>query len=131
MARVVRPEEFGAVSSLPGPQRYEYFLKRVVDAEEVWLLRSASGWIVASDDDGVGLFPVWSDEAYAQACREGEWAESEPTSIPLEEWRAKWLPELERDGRRVAVFPVRGGVTGVSVDPHRLLEDIDAEEGRY
>ena len=131
MPRAVRPEEARAVAALAGPQRYEYFVKRVVDAQEIWGIGSASGWVMASDDDGGELFPVWPDAAYAESCCEGEWADAVPRSIALTEWIEKWLPGLAADARRVAVFPVSGGIRGLAVAPDRLLADLKSEADRY
>jgi hypothetical protein len=131
MARVIRPQEFTAVTSLPGPKRYEYFVKRVADSEEVWSLKSPEGWVMAADDEGLELFPVWSDADYASACREGAWSGSEPGRIPLEEWIDDWLPGLETDTRNVAVFPVRAEMAGVAVEPRLLLQDLRGELDRY
>jgi hypothetical protein len=131
MTRNVRPEEYRAVIALPASRRYEYCIKRVVDAEAVWALRSAEGWVMAADDNGTETFPIWPDATYADACSDGEWAGAEAVAIPLDEWKDKWLTGLGRDGRRVAVFPVAGGRAGVGVDPSRLLGDLQAEEERY
>jgi hypothetical protein len=131
MVRDVHPEEFRAVTALPAPERYEYFVKRVVAVDHVCSLRSAEGWIMAADDSGNELFPVWSDAVYAESCREGGWSDAEPSCIPLEEWMSSWLPGLMSDGRRAAVFPVRGGTRGMAVDPATLLEDLRAELDRY
>lgn len=128
MTRTVNHEEVMAVRALPAPERYEYFIKWVADAEQLWGLRSDQGWVVASDEAGREIFPVWSDSIYAEACREEPWGDSLPTAISLEEWRTKWLPGLKRDGRRVAVFPIRGGEVGVVVDADRLRLDLEAVE---
>lgn len=106
-------------------------MKRVVDSEAVWGLMAKGTWVIAADEAGTELFPVWSDAIYAEACREAAWAGTQAAPIPLEQWKEKWLPGLERDGRRVAVFPISGGSSGLGVDPRRLLDDLQAEEERY
>jgi len=54
------------------------------------------------------------------------WAGRTPRAIDLDEWLDKWMPGMERDGFRVAVFPTpRHG--GVSVTPGRLREDLRDE----
>jgi hypothetical protein len=52
---------------------------------------------------------------------------SEPTEIPLNEWRTAWLPGIERDGRQVAVFPTPDA-RGVVVTADRMLDDLQQFE---
>ncbi len=75
--------------------------------------------------------PVWSDAAYADACRVGTWADAAPSSIQLDEWVRNWIPGLTQDRRRVAVFPVGDGDRGIAVDPNRLHLDLLRESERY
>jgi hypothetical protein len=48
----VSRKEVDAVFALPGPDRYEHFVKRVADWEEVWGLASEGGWVMMGDSDG-------------------------------------------------------------------------------
>ncbi|MCZ1269023.1 DUF2750 domain-containing protein, partial [Paenibacillus tundrae] len=42
-------KEFEAVIKLPANIRYEYFIKKVTDSEEIWGLYD-DGWAMSSDD---------------------------------------------------------------------------------
>jgi hypothetical protein len=79
-------KEFESVLSLPGSQRYTYFIKRVAAWEKIWGLASDNIWAVASGEDGHELFPVWPHERYAAACASKEWAGKEPCAIALTDW---------------------------------------------
>lgn len=125
----VSDQEFEAVLALPGPARYEHLVKRIADAGEVWSLRNADGWALASDE-GRELIPVWPHPRYAEACAVGDWAGTEPQAIPLEDWVADWLADMEEDGRGVSVFPTPDGRT-VVVDATQFLADIEAELELY
>jgi hypothetical protein len=131
MHRIVRHEEFNAVTALPAAKRYEYFVKRVVDAEEVWSLRSGDGWVMTADDAENEAFPVWSDAIYAKACAVAAWEGCEHAAISLDEFKDRWLPGLAQDHRKVAVFPVHDAKAGVVVAPDRLLQDLRREETKY
>lgn len=122
--------EFAAVSALDPPKRYEHFVSRVVDWEEVWSLGSDDGWVLAADDDGTEVVPVWPHERYAAACARDEWAGNEPRAIPLAEWLDRWLPGIERGRRLVSVFPLPDGA-GEVITPSQLTEDLAEAASQY
>jgi uncharacterized protein DUF2750 len=122
----VNDEGFKSVLALPADRRYVYFVKRVADWEHIWSLAATDGWVLASDDQGRELVPVWPHPRFAIACETREWAGSEPRSIELADWMQKWIPGMLRDGRLVAVFPTPSD-TGVVVSPDRLQRDLEEE----
>lgn len=126
----LRATEREAVVQLPAPERYEYFVKRCADWEEVWGLRDDRGWMTAEDHEGRQFMPVWPHPEYARLCALDAWTGAEPAAIEAEEWIEEWLPELEADTRLVSVFPVPAGV-GVSVEPPRVRRDLEAELSLY
>lgn len=123
-------KEIEAVLRLDAQVRYRYFLKRVVDTEAIWSLRSPGGWVLAGDDSKRVLVPVWPHSRFAELCAIGDWAGSIPSSITLEDWTERWIPGIERDGRLLAVFPTPED-KGPVMEPSRLLADIRAELENY
>src|SRR5215510_1212388 len=105
MSWVPNEKEIKAVLSLDAPKRYDYWIKKVADQDEVWSLLQDGGWALAGSDDGRQLVPVWPHLKYAALCANGAWAGYEPKAISLETWLNRWIPGMERDNRRVAVFP--------------------------
>jgi hypothetical protein len=122
-------KEFSALLGLPAPDRYAVFVSRVADWEEVWSLRTADGWCLMANDDGVELIPVWPHQRFADACADAQKQEKAAT-ISLEDWLNKWLPGMMGDGRHIAVFPVPSG-KGIVVSPERLKADLLAECEQY
>jgi hypothetical protein len=123
--------EFEALTDSPGPKRYEYFIKRSADMEQVWGLTNDEGWASGKDDDsGSETFAVWPHKRYAEACAKDEWEGRTPEAIDMKEWLDGWLPDLEKDGRKVAVFPVPSGVS-VNTAPDQVGEDLRTELSRY
>jgi Protein of unknown function (DUF2750) len=59
MSWAVNDAEFEHVLALSAPRRYEYFIKRSAGHGELWGLHGDGGWVMAEDDDGRTLFPVW------------------------------------------------------------------------
>lgn len=130
MSYAVNPKELCAVCSLPAVARYQYFLNKVADWQEVWGIGDDVGWSFMGDESEQVHMPVWPAEAFAQQCCCDEWAQRSPKPISLSDWRIKWLPGLENDGRNVAVFPLSSD-KGISVPPSRLAADLDAALQQY
>lgn len=120
--------EVAAILTLDGPKRYEHFLKRVADWEEICGLKTSEVWTIVEDEAGRRCIPFWPHHRYAEAYAAGDG--STPKTILLADFLAKWLPEMERDGLRVAIFPAPAE-TGVVVEPSRLKEDLEAECEQY
>jgi hypothetical protein len=123
-------KEFSAVLELPASQRYEHFVKRVADMETIWSLSTADGWVLMGDSEEREIIPVWPHERYAAVCASGQWANSQPRSIPMGEWLASWLSGIERDGRLIAVFPIPSG-KGMVMTAERLKADLEEELRNY
>jgi hypothetical protein len=126
MAKRVNDREFAAVTALPAADRYSHFIRQVADWEEIWSLRNPGGWVLAGDDGGTQLVPVWPHARYAAACAVaawGSWEGAQPAAIPLDRWLDTWSPGLARDGRQVAVFPTPDG-HGIPVSAERLRDDL-------
>jgi len=96
-----------AVVMLPGPQRYEYFIKRVAETGVVWSLFNG-GWALAKKEDGTLVFPLWPDSEFASICADYEWTGYAPQSFALDELVNELLPQLEQDGIATGVFYTPG-----------------------
>jgi hypothetical protein len=123
------PREFAAVSALPGPARFKYFVGRVADWATVWGLKDANGWVAAADDDGKPAFPVWPHPDFAAACATGDWSGNTPAPIEVHAFVETWLPNLADDGSVVAVFPT-GRMSGACVAALELQAVLRTELAR-
>lgn len=112
MPMKISPKQLEAVLALPGPKRFEHFVKVVADWQEAWGLYS-EGWALAGADDGSTVFPLWPAREYAAACAQGEWAGYEPRVIGLADLTEVLLPKLKADQVLPGVFftPSSKGVT--------------------
>lgn len=122
-------QQVEAVLRLPGPQRYQHFVKQVADWEEAWGLY-ADGWALAGSDQGEEVFPLWPAKEYAELSAEGHWINYQPRAISFEDLLETLLPRLDQDGARAGVFYTPDD-RGVVVDPHRLLDDLLTEAEKY
>lgn len=101
----MRNSKIDNVINLTASERYDYFIRKVADFEEVWGLKDAEGWALMGSEEQV-LFPIWSEKEFAELCK---WDNYQPTPIPLDDFMEKLLPKLEKDSVMLAVFPLTQG----------------------
>lgn len=130
MSWKISDEEFTAVLKLKEINRYEYFIKKVSDWEELWSLSNNEGWVLASDNQGRYFIPVWPHHRYAQACAQGVWEDCQPKSIELDSWLERWIPGMMNDHRIISVFPTPNN-KGYLVEPDKMEVDLMTECENY
>ncbi|MEN6316564.1 MAG: DUF2750 domain-containing protein [Clostridiaceae bacterium] len=122
-------KEIESVSKLSGSKRYEYFIKKVADFEEVWGLYD-NGWAVGESSDGNINIPFWPKKEFAQLCSKEAWTGYLPKRITLEDFMNNWLPGMNRDNRKPAIFYTEED-KGVVIEITRLLNDLEEELMKY
>ncbi|MCX5580477.1 DUF2750 domain-containing protein [Kaistia terrae] len=125
----VNAKQMEAVLALPGPRRFEHFVKVVGDWQQVWGLYR-DGWALTAVEDNASVFPLWPAKEYAQICAAGEWAGHEPSAISLDTLMDELLPALKHDGVLVGVFFTPSG-KGVTVPTEELAAALGVELQNY
>lgn len=125
----MHPKQIEAVLALPGPERFEHFVKVVCDREEVWGLYDG-GWALAATDDGTPVFPLWPAREYAALCATGDWQSYSPRAVPLDEAVSDMLPRLKADGVLPGVFFLPNG-SGTTPSVDVLLAALETESKNY
>lgn len=120
--------EFDAVIRQPAAVRYEYFIKKASDYEEVWGLYN-EGWASAQDDIGNTLLAFFPNERFAEHIAKKEWEVFKPKRIELDYFLEKWLPGMRSDGVKPSIFPTDTDSAVMDVDT--LREDLEAELEKY
>lgn len=118
--------QFDNVLKLDGPSRYNHFIARIADWQQVWTLKQPDGFVTLGDDEGNVCVPLWPHADYAKALAVDDWSTCVPVDIDLDSFKAKWLPGMARDNYLVAVFPTPNQKS-VVVSPARLAEDLNEE----
>jgi hypothetical protein len=72
---------------------------------EVWTVRDAGGYPAPNTADGARAMPFWSKRSRAErvVSTVRAYAGFEVVAVPLDEFRSRWLPGLERDGLLVGL----------------------------
>lgn len=127
----LRPDEIDKLFKKPGEKRYEYFVKKVADTEEVYGLADEEGWALIGDDDtDADIIPLFPHVESAERFRvENDFEEYGIGIVDVNEL-LEWLDEMQTEKMLVAVFP-NLEISGVVIAPERLKEDIMVELEKY
>lgn len=121
-------KELEAVIKLSAQKRYEYFIKKIVDFEELWGLYD-DGWAMTSDDNKNMMIPFWPKKEYADFCAIGEWRGYTSESIDLYEFINKWLPDMKVDNIKPSIF--FNNENSAVIEVEKLIGDIEEELENY
>jgi uncharacterized protein DUF2750 len=121
-------EEREGVLAADDDKQYAYFVKKVADWGEAFVLAKDDTWPSVVDDDGTSYLPVWPHPGFAEESVSGEWAQHEITPVEVHKF-LDVLENLHAKGDGLAMFrqPDRGFI---GVKPGELLEDLTGELDR-
>ncbi len=117
------------ISARSGVSRYNYFIKTVVEFEEVYGLADDEGWVMLEDDvENCDVIPFFPNPEFAEVFR---------TAAKLEENRVEpldlmefmdWLDDFAEEKIKIGVF-LNGELQGAIMDASRLKTDLQAALG--
>ena len=122
--------QFDQVISLPAQERYDHFVSKVADWQQLWTLKGPDGFVMFGNNSDQECIPVWPHPDYAASLAKDFWSDCTPEELELEVFMSKWLPGITKDNRKVAVFPTPQE-KGTVVDPQKLEKDLSAELEQY
>lgn len=101
------------------------FYKEVLARGQVWAIRDRDGF-PAPESDGRRVMPFWSRESRAQRVIDSveAYRDFEVVSLPLDQWRSRWLRGLKRDGLLVGLNWSGARATGYDVDPDDVERNL-------
>ena len=123
-------KEIENVSKLEPFKRYQYFIKKIADFEELWTIVDKNGDIGLSDIDDKTLIPMWPKEAYIESCLEGNWKNHVSFKITLDDFEEKIISLISENNYLINVFPV-GNKTGFVVNLNEFTRDLNEELEQY
>ena len=125
----INQQQIDSVLLLPGRERYDHFIKTVVDWEEAWGLYQ-DGWALAETEENEKVFPLWPAKEYAELCAKDIWEGYKVKKISLEELGEELLPSLEEDGIFPGIFytPLDQGVV---ITVEEFISDLNEEVEMY
>lgn len=76
-------KHFENVINLAEKDRYQHFIARISDWEELWSLKNEQGFVSFSDSEEHKGIPFWPHPDYANALATDEWNDCSPERISL------------------------------------------------
>lgn len=122
----VSDEELEAVLAESMERKFDYFVGKVVDWGEVWVLRQGERTLAMIESDPPAL-AVWPHQRFAEACRVRNWADYEPASMSLENFVEDVLPEAQGYGHIIALLHSAETQRHVTVPPEELKAVIEGQ----
>lgn len=122
----IDPTELQTVLALPAENRYDFFLDHVVETGEIWGLGSDQWAIFSDDEQGYQLFPLWSDQDFAEANAQGEWAEYSGKSFTIQQFIDELIPQLIQANILLSIFKSPED-SGQIVDPKDIREILSGK----
>ncbi len=121
-----------AAQNMRDDERFNHFVSRVCEHDELWILTDEHGCMMLTSDDDEDCIPVWPHADYAKEWAVDDWSQCKPEALTLQVWLKRWVPGMEDDELLVAVFPT-SDATGVVVEPRELQDAIDRKKkaGRH
>lgn len=117
------------ILKMSGKERYDYFVHKVVDFEEIWGLNN-DGWALLGDDEGNQILPLWPEKEFAQLCAFDQWKGFQPEVIKLDNFMGKWISGMINDKTMVSIF-LTPNDKGIVVSPESLSTDLQEELEQY
>jgi hypothetical protein len=98
------------------------FRRELASAGEVWTIEDAGGVPAPKAQSGPRAMPFWSTQSRAQRVIETApaYAGFAPRRLTLEEFEARWLPGLQRDGLLVGINWSGPRATGYELEPETV-----------
>ncbi len=130
MSYKLDPKQRERIQKLPCDQRYDYFLKKVTDWGELWILINDERQFLKlySEDDDIEYLPIWPHADFAADYAEKDGEQLQPEKLDLDTFFERWIPGLKGDNLCVNIFPTLDQ-TVLIMKPSELAEDIEGHFG--
>ena len=123
----LHPKHYENVMSFTAKERYEHFIIKVADWEQLWgLYNENKGWFLRTTDENVEYLSIWPHPEYAKNIGKEYYPEYNEEEISLENFMSNLLPKLEKDNVKIGVFPDPEGNTWL-MEAKDLLQDLQDE----
>ena len=130
MSYRMHPKQLENVFALTSKQRYEHFISKVCDWEELWILEDNNkDFLIITPQEDLAYLPVWPHADYALAFHE-IYPSLKPSRVELDSFLETWLPNLNNDGLKVGVLPNLGTTVWI-IDPLDLKAELENELQQY
>lgn len=112
-------DEYAAVPTMTDEELLEYFLYRIFESDEVWVLKDGARPITRHFANSE-TFPIWPYKRYAEDAAVGEWADLKAVADSVDYFAYQALDKVARQGLAVEIMP-RQAAPGCLISAKRLF----------
>jgi hypothetical protein len=125
----MHPSKIDNILNLSAEDRYGYFIRKVADFEEVWLIKDQDGYAIFGDQENKTTIGVFPEKEFAELFLTDTWSncvlESKDLNVFME-----WLDKLENDKIQLAGFPNKD-LKAIVVEPKEMKSHLLFELQQY
>jgi hypothetical protein len=125
----MHPDKQKNILNLSPQDRYGYFIRKVADFEEVWLIHDNGQYLTLGAREEQIAIPVWPEKEFAELMLSDEWRDYAVQCIELHDF-IEWLDTLKEDGYKIVGFP-SSDLKGVVVSADELKNHLIYELQQY
>ncbi|ASW73695.1 hypothetical protein IQ37_19550 [Chryseobacterium piperi] len=107
-------------------KRYQYFIKKIADFEELWTIVNENGDYAISEVDDHSLISFWTAEEFILSNLDKGWENYRPLKICLEDLENELFKIIASENYLVNVFPINGK-SGFVVSLEEFRRDLNEE----
>lgn len=115
--------EVSAIVQLPKEEKYQYLVQQLIARKEVWIIYDDDGMVLFESDREEIVIPVWPHREVAQLFCAGEYADCQPGTVALADFRKNELTEAVEQQFLISVMPVPDR-PALLVVPGQLEKDL-------
>ncbi|WP_223560445.1 DUF2750 domain-containing protein [Chryseobacterium lathyri] len=119
-------KEIENVLKLEPFKRYEYFIKKVADFEQLWTIVDEDGDYAISEVDEFSLITFWPAEEFVSLDLQEDWEDCTPLKLTLDDLRDNIFDVINSENYLINVFPVNG-TSGFVVNLEEFSRDLNEE----
>lgn len=118
------------ILKLEPQKRYEYFIRKVADFEELWTIVNEDGDYALSSVYDKTLVSFWSAEEFIESNLEEDWSNCKALKLSLDDLTDVVLPYIADNDYLINIFPINGR-SGFIVDLEEFSRDFTEELKKY
>lgn len=126
----INPKELENVSRMKPFDRYEYFIRKVADFQELWTIVDEEGEVALSEIKDNKLVSFWTSEPFIESNLSGGWKNCSAFKLHLEDLDETIFPLISDNNYLINVFPVNGK-SGFVVNIDEFIRDLNEELEQY
>lgn len=130
MSYQINPKQLSNVSALSSEQRFQHFISKVCDWEELWILVDLNlNFLIVRPENNIQYLPVWTHADYANQFAH-IYPSFKPQKLKLNIFLTEWIINLTNQNIKVGVMP-NLEITVWLIQPNDLKIQLENELRQY